>query len=113
MKFGISFTTTFLNQGNALVNLYLDGTVQVSTGGTEMGQGLNTKIRLIVAGELGVEYDSVRVMETSTEKNNNTAHDGCICRNGSQRNGWPMLAPGLSNGWLKLHQECLLTVFRI
>ncbi len=73
MKFGISFTTTFLNQGNALVNLYLDGTVQVSTGGTEMGQGLNTKIRLIVAGELGVEYDSVRVMETSTEKNNNTA----------------------------------------
>ena len=39
MKFGISFTTTFLNQGNALVNLYLDGTVQVSTGGTEMGQG--------------------------------------------------------------------------
>ena len=73
MKFGISFTTSFLNQGNALVNIYLDGTVQVSTGGTEMGQGLNTKIRLIVAGELGVDYESVRVMVTSTEKNNNTA----------------------------------------
>ena len=73
MKFGISFTTKFLNQGNALVNLYTDGTVQVSTGGTEMGQGLNTKIRQIVADEFGVTPDRVRVMPTSTEKNNNTS----------------------------------------
>jgi xanthine dehydrogenase large subunit len=73
MKFGISFTTKFLNQGNALVNLYTDGTVQVSTGGTEMGQGLNTKIRQIVADEFGVTPDRVRLMPTSTEKNNNTS----------------------------------------
>jgi xanthine dehydrogenase large subunit len=73
MKFGISFTTKFLNQGNALVNVYLDGTVQVSTGGTEMGQGLNTKIRQLVADEFGLDPDRVRLMPTSTEKNNNTS----------------------------------------
>jgi xanthine dehydrogenase large subunit len=71
VKFGISFTSKFLNQSNALVNVYTDGTVQVSTGGTEMGQGLNTKIRQLVADTLGVTVDSVRVLSTSTEKNNN------------------------------------------
>lgn len=73
VKFGISFTRRTLNQGNALVNVYLDGTVQVSTGGTEMGQGLNTKIAQLVADRLGIGADSVRVMATSTEKNNNTS----------------------------------------
>ena len=73
IKFGISFTTKFLNQGNALVNVYTDGSVQVSTGGTEMGQGLNTKIRQLVASEFGLPVDRVRVMPTSTEKNNNTS----------------------------------------
>ena len=73
MKFGISFTTKFLNQGNALVNVYTDGTVQVSTGATEMGQGVNTKIRQVVADEFGLPVESVRVMDTSTEKNNNTS----------------------------------------
>jgi len=71
VKFGISFTTKFLNQGSALVNVYTDGTVQVSTGGTEMGQGLNTKIRQLTSDALGVPLSSVIVMPTSTEKNNN------------------------------------------
>jgi xanthine dehydrogenase large subunit len=73
VKFGISFNTKFLNQANALVNVYLDGTVQVSTGATEMGQGVNTKIRQVVADELGVPIERVMVMITSTEKNNNTS----------------------------------------
>lgn len=73
IKFGISFTTKFLNQGNALVNVYTDGSVQVSTGGTEMGQGLNTKIRQVVADAFGIGTDRVAVMPTSTEKNNNTS----------------------------------------
>jgi xanthine dehydrogenase large subunit len=73
VKFGISFTTKFLNQANALVNVYTDGSVQVSTGGTEMGQGLNTKIRQLVADEFGVDYNHIRLMATSTEKNNNTS----------------------------------------
>lgn len=73
VKFGISFTARFLNQGNALVNVFLDGTVQVSTGGTEMGQGLNTKIRQLVADEFGLPPAQVVLMPTSTEKNCNTS----------------------------------------
>jgi xanthine dehydrogenase large subunit len=73
VKFGISFTSKFLNQANALVNIYTDGTIQVSTGGTEMGQGLNTKIRQLVADEFGLDPARVRLMPTSTEKNNNTS----------------------------------------
>jgi len=73
VKFGISFTTKFLNQGNALVNVYTDGTIQVSTGATEMGQGVNVKIGQLVADEFGVDPKRVLVMPTSTEKNNNTS----------------------------------------
>lgn len=72
-KFGIAFTARFLNQGNALVNLHLDATVQVSTGATEMGQGVNTKIAQIVASALGLAMKDVQVMPTSTEKNHNTS----------------------------------------
>lgn len=72
-KFGIAFTARFLNQGNALVNLHLDGTLQVSTGATEMGDGVNTKIQQIVAHVLGVDFRAVQVMPTSTEKNHNTS----------------------------------------
>jgi xanthine dehydrogenase large subunit len=73
VKFGISFTTKFLNQGNALVNLYTDGTIQVSTGATEMGQGVNVKIRQLVADEFGIDVSQVTLMPTSTEKNINTS----------------------------------------
>jgi xanthine dehydrogenase large subunit len=73
VKFGISFTKQHLNQANALVNIYTDGTVLVTTGGTEMGQGLNTRVRQIVADELGVNYTNVRIGATDTAKNNNTS----------------------------------------
>ncbi|MCB9094696.1 MAG: xanthine dehydrogenase molybdopterin binding subunit [Halobacteriovoraceae bacterium] len=72
-KFGIAFTAKFLNQANALVNMHLDGTVQVSTGATEMGQGVNTKIQQTVASAFGIKPSSVKVMTTSTEKNHNTS----------------------------------------
>lgn len=73
VKFGISFTTRFLNQGNALVNVHRDGTIQVSTGAVEMGQGVNARIAALVASELGVPPRWIRVMPTSTEKNANTS----------------------------------------
>ena len=85
VKFGISFTRRTLNQANALVHIYLDGTVQVSTGGTEMGQGLHTKIRQLVADEFALPADAVRVMPTSTEKNNNTSPTAASC--GTDLNG--------------------------
>ena len=72
-KFGISFTATFYNQGGALVLIYRDGTVQVNHGGTEMGQGLFTKIRQIAADSLGVDPDRIRLMATRTDKVPNTS----------------------------------------
>ncbi len=73
VKFGISFTTTFLNQAGALVLIYSDGSVQVNHGGTEMGQGLHTKIAQIAAQTLGVKLEQVRVMPTRTDKVPNTS----------------------------------------
>jgi xanthine dehydrogenase large subunit len=73
VKFGISFTKRTLNQANALVNIYLDGTVLVSHGGTEMGQGLNTRIRQLVADDLGLDDDMIFVGPTNTDKNHNTS----------------------------------------
>jgi len=72
-KFGISFTATFFNQAGAIVLIYRDGSVQVNQGGTEMGQGLYTKIQQIAAGALGVPLDRVRVMSTRTDKVPNTS----------------------------------------
>lgn len=73
VKFGISFTATFCNQAGALVHVYADGTVLVNHGGTEMGQGLHTKIRQIVADELAVPIASVRMSATDTSKVPNTS----------------------------------------
>ena len=73
VKFGISFTATFFNQAGALVLMYRDGSIQVNHGGTEMGQGLNTKILQIAAESLGVGIDSVRIMPTRTDKIPNTS----------------------------------------
>lgn len=84
-KFGIAFTAKFLNQGNAQVNVHLDGTIQVSTGATEMGQGVNTKIQQIVAHAFGVPASNVQVMPTSTEKNHNTSPTAAS--SGSDLNG--------------------------
>jgi len=68
VKFGISFTATFFNQAGALVHVYTDGSVQVNHGGTEMGQGLNTKIAQVVADELGVPFERVRSTAADTSK---------------------------------------------
>jgi xanthine dehydrogenase large subunit len=73
VKFGISFTTAFLNQAGALVLVYADGTAQVNHGGTEMGQGLHTKMQVVAAHELGLPLDRIRLMTTSTEKVPNTS----------------------------------------
>ena len=68
VKFGISFTATFFNQAGALVHVYTDGSVQVNHGGTEMGQGLNTKVAQLVADELGVPFERVRSTAADTSK---------------------------------------------
>ncbi|KAH7315284.1 hypothetical protein KP509_21G042700 [Ceratopteris richardii] len=67
-KFGISFTAKFMNQAGALVQVYTDGTVLVTHGGVEMGQGLHTKVAQIAASSFGIPTSSVFISETSTDK---------------------------------------------
>lgn len=71
--FGISFTNTMLNQAGALIHIYTDGSVGVSTGVVEMGQGVNTKIRRIVARSLGIDEDRVHIEATNTTRVANTS----------------------------------------
>ncbi|MGO3769637.1 MAG: xanthine dehydrogenase molybdopterin binding subunit, partial [Vreelandella alkaliphila] len=73
VKFGISFTAQHLNQAGALLHVYTDGSVMINHGGTEMGQGLHTKICQVVARELGLDLDSVRITATRTDKVPNTS----------------------------------------
>ena len=73
VKFGIAFNVTHLNQAGALVHVYVDGSILVNHGGTEMGQGINTKVMQVVAHELGVDLDRVRATATNTSKVANTS----------------------------------------
>jgi xanthine dehydrogenase molybdopterin binding subunit/xanthine dehydrogenase small subunit len=73
VKFGISFTMSHYNQAGALVHIYQDGSVQVNHGGTEMGQGLHTKVLGVAMRELGLPAASIQLMTTSTDKVSNTS----------------------------------------
>ena len=73
LKFGIAFNVTHLNQAGALVHVYVDGSVLVNHGGTEMGQGINTKVMQVVAHELGLDMSHVRATATDTSKVANTS----------------------------------------
>jgi xanthine dehydrogenase large subunit len=73
VKFGIAFNVSHLNQAGALVHVYVDGSVLVNHGGTEMGQGVNTKVMQVVAHELGVDMAHVRITATDTSKVANTS----------------------------------------
>ncbi len=107
VKFGISFTTSFLNQAGALVHVYTDGTILVNHGGTEMGQGLHTKIRDIAAAEFGVSSERVRVNATNTSKVPNTS--ATAASSGADLNGMAVknaidilksrIAEGLARHW--------------
>jgi xanthine dehydrogenase large subunit len=85
VKFGISFTATWFNQAGALIHIYRDGSIHLNHGGTEMGQGLNTKIAQIVASEFGVELATVKITATHTGKVPNTS--ATAASSGSDLNG--------------------------
>jgi xanthine dehydrogenase large subunit len=85
VKFGISFTATHYNQAGALLQVYTDGTVLLNHGGTEMGQGLHTKVTQVVAEELGLPCSAVRVSATDTSKVPNTS--ATAASSGSDLNG--------------------------
>lgn len=73
VKFGISFTSSFLNQAGALIHIYTDGSIHLNHGGTEMGQGLNTKVAQIVAEVFQVDIARIQITATNTDKVPNTS----------------------------------------
>ncbi|MBZ4688769.1 MAG: Xanthine oxidase [Cereibacter sp.] len=85
VKFGISFTLTWLNQAGALVHLYQDGSVHLNHGGTEMGQGLFQKVAQVAAGVFGLEAEAVKITATDTAKVPNTS--ATAASSGSDLNG--------------------------
>jgi xanthine dehydrogenase large subunit len=85
VKFGISFTTTHLNQAGALVHVYKDGSVQLNHGGTEMGQGVYVKVGQVVAEEFQIDLDKVKITATTTTKVPNTS--ATAASSGSDLNG--------------------------
>jgi xanthine dehydrogenase large subunit len=85
VKFGISFNKTVYNQAGALVHVYSDGSVQLNHGGTEMGQGLHTKMIAVAARVLGVSAARIQLMTTSTDKVPNTS--ATAASSGSDLNG--------------------------
>ncbi|GLK65899.1 xanthine dehydrogenase molybdopterin binding subunit [Paracoccus kondratievae] len=89
VKFGISFTATWYNQAGALIHIYSDGSVHLNHGGTEMGQGLNTKVAQVVAEALGIDIDRIRITRTTTEKVPNTS--ATAASSGSDLNGMAAL----------------------
>ena len=90
VKFGISFTVTHLNQAGALLHVYTDGSVHLNHGGTEMGQGLMTKVAQLVAEELQVDLDRVKISATNTGKVPNTSATAASA--GADLNGAAALA---------------------
>ncbi len=85
VKFGISFTATQYNQAGALVHVYTDGTVLLNHGGTEMGQGLHTKVAQVVAAEFGLPISAIRITASDTSKVPNTS--ATAASSGSDLNG--------------------------
>ena len=85
VKFGISFTTTFLNQAGALLHIYQDGSIHLNHGGTEMGQGLYIKVAQVVAQVLQVDLDRIKITATTTAKVPNTSPTAASA--GSDMNG--------------------------
>jgi xanthine dehydrogenase large subunit len=90
VKFGISFTMTAYNQAGALVHVYTDGSVHLNHGGTEMGQGLHTKVAQVVAEEFQIDLDRVRITATTTGKVPNTS--ATAASSGTDLNGQAALA---------------------
>ena len=89
VKFGISFTATWYNQAGSLIHVYNDGSIHLNHGGTEMGQGLNTKVAQVVADAFQVDFERIKITKTTTEKVPNTS--ATAASSGSDLNGMAAL----------------------
>ncbi|SNY90065.1 xanthine dehydrogenase, molybdenum binding subunit apoprotein [Cohaesibacter sp. ES.047] len=89
VKFGISFTATHFNQAGSLIHIYSDGSVQLNHGGTEMGQGLNTKVAQVVAEAFQIDLGRIKITRTATDKVPNTS--ATAASSGTDLNGMAAL----------------------
>ncbi|WP_373235755.1 xanthine dehydrogenase molybdopterin binding subunit [Cohaesibacter celericrescens] len=89
VKFGISFTATWFNQAGSLIHIYADGSIQLNHGGTEMGQGLNTKVAQVVADAFQVDIGRIKITKTATDKVPNTS--ATAASSGTDLNGMAAL----------------------
>ena len=89
VKFGVSFNTPLLNQAGALVHVFTDGSVHLNHGGTEMGQGLFTKVAQVVATVFQIDIDNIKISSTRTDKVPNTS--ATAASSGSDLNGMAAL----------------------
>jgi len=109
VKFGISFTFTSLNQGTALIWIYPDGSISMSHGGIEMGQEINTKVAQVVAKELGISIDKIRVESSNTQRNGNAsptaASSGSDINGNAALNAAKQLKERLTVSAVKMFQE--------
>ena len=115
VKFGISFTLQHLNQAGALIHIYTDGSIQVNHGGTEMGQGLHTKIIQIVAEALAIDPDEIQITATRTDKVPNTsptaASSGTDLNGQAARNAALILKQRIAE-CIAEHKECAIESVR-
>ncbi len=109
VKFGISFTAAHLNQGSALVHVYLDGSVSITHGAVEMGQEVNTKIAQIAATNFGVSLANIRIESNNTKRVANTsptaASSGCDLNGQAVENASLAIMKRLRALVLKLYQK--------
>jgi xanthine dehydrogenase molybdopterin binding subunit len=107
VKFGISFTTALLNQGSALVWVYIDGTVSVTTGGIEMGQEVNSKVALVVSRVLGISFDRIRVESSNSQRVGNASPTAASTGSDINGNAARIAAEQIRDRLLKLAAETL------
>lgn len=113
VKFGISFTTAFLNQGSALIWVYIDGSVSVSTGGVEMGQELASKVAIVVSTVLGLELSRIRIESAHTQRVANASPTAASTGSDINGNAARIAAEKIKHKLLPVAQMLLLQKYGI
>jgi xanthine dehydrogenase large subunit len=112
VKFGISFTTALLNQGSALIWIYIDGSVSVTTGGIEMGQEVNSKVALVVAGVLGISLSKIKVESSNSQRVGNASPTAASTGSDINGNAARIAAEQIKERLSRLAAELLFEQFK-
>ncbi|MDZ4121277.1 MAG: molybdopterin cofactor-binding domain-containing protein, partial [Candidatus Cloacimonadaceae bacterium] len=113
VKFGISFTTALLNQGSALIWIYIDGTVSVTTGGVEMGQEVSTKVAIVVSRVLGIPIQRIRVESSNSQRVGNASPTAASTGSDINGNAARIAAEKLRENLLPIARQMLEDAFQV